>query len=97
MLQLTNTSAVAVVEILDRLMTRKRHGNERSLELADDFHENIVTVASRIKNKMSSKEYQLKLLESLSKLFEVSTVCRDCCISCVISCLPEFLCLYSFN
>ncbi|CAB3997069.1 Hypothetical predicted protein, partial [Paramuricea clavata] len=68
--ELTNSSAVAVVEILYNLTARTQHGHEQSLELAKDFQENILKVASRIKTKMSSEEYELKLLESLNNLFE---------------------------
>jgi hypothetical protein len=71
LLQLTNSSAVAVVEILYNLTARTQHGHEQSLELAKDFQENILKVASRIKTKMSSEEYELKLLKSLNNLFKV--------------------------
>jgi hypothetical protein len=71
LLQLTNSSSVAVVDILYNFMRRKRNHNERSLELDNDFQENILTVVNSIKTKTNSKEDELKLLESLNYLFEV--------------------------
>ena len=63
-------------------MTRKRYGNEQSLDVSQDFQENVLKVASRVKSKTSCREYHLELLESLTRFFEVIMYCLLFTILC---------------
>ncbi|XP_028404210.1 polycystic kidney disease 1-related protein-like isoform X2 [Dendronephthya gigantea] len=72
--ELSNNSLVAVVEIIHKLMIRKRHGIEQKLKVTKRFEEHILTVidttSSILVDKFKNKEHDEKIMESINNLFE---------------------------